>query len=176
MCFVDPPERKAPKRCSTFEKTARILNRLKYILKIIATNWVHFVGFYVTTYLSLILFKLIGLEGSANEEWTSILFLSLLTIPLLFFVYGLRILGGFLVAIVFLDILGFNLKPSRIKLILFLEWILIIPPFINWAFEYEYWLWLTLSISFLITQSLREKKIDKIIKSNLATTESINEQ
>lgn len=158
------------------KKIDRILNKLKYTLKIIATNWVHFVGFYVTTYFSLILFKLIGLEGSANEEWTSILFLSLLTIPLLFFVYGLRILGGFFVAIVLLDIIGFNLKPTRIKLILFFEWIIIIPPFINWAFQYEYWLWITLSISFLVTQLLRERKIDKIIKSNLATTARINEQ
>lgn len=144
-------------------------------MKILSTNWVHFVGFYVTTYLSLILFKLIGIEGSANEEWSAILFLSLLTIPLLFFVYGLRIIGGFLVAIVLLDIIGFTLKPDRIKLILFIEWILIIPPFINWAFEYEYWLWITLTISFLVTQLLREKKIDKIINHKFATTTRINE-
>ncbi|WP_026838886.1 hypothetical protein [Gillisia sp. JM1] len=140
------------------------MNKVKNTLKILSTNWVHFVGFYVTTYLSLILFKLIGIEGSANEEWNAILFLSLLTIPLLFFVYGLRIIGGFLIAIILLDIISFNLKTSRIKLILLIEWLLIIPPFINWAFEYEYWLWITLSISFLITQLFRKRKITKIIK------------
>jgi hypothetical protein len=151
------------------------LNKLKNTSKILATNWIHFVGFYVTTYLSLILFKLIGLEGTENDEWSTILFLSLLTIPLLFFVYGLRIIGGFFVAIVLLDIIGFNLKHAKIKLILLVEWILIIPPFINWAFEYDYWLWITLSISFLTTQLLRKRAIDNIIKSNLALPKSINE-
>jgi len=138
------------------------LNRLKYTLNILATNWVHLVGFYVTTYLSLILFKLLALEGSENEEWAATIFLSPLTILLLYLVYGLRIIGGFFAAIVILDIIGFNLKTERIKLILFLEWIIIIPPFINWAFEYDYWLWLTLSMSFLVTQHLRYKKIEKI--------------
>ena len=152
-----------------------MLNRIKYTSKILATNWVHFVGFYVTTYLSCIFFKLIGLEGSENEDWTVVLFLSLLTIPLLFFVYGLRIIGGFLATIIFLDIIGFNFKTDRIRLILLLEWILIIQPFINWAFEYEYWLWITLSISFLITQLFREKKIAKIIKENRVVTAQINE-
>jgi hypothetical protein len=151
------------------------LNKLKDTFKILATNWVHFVGFYVTTYVSLILFKLIGLDGTENDEWSTILFLSLLTIPLLFFVYGLRIIGGFFAAIVLLDIIGFNLKPARIKLILFLEWVLIIPPFINWAFEYDYWLWITLSISFLTTQLLRKKAIENIAKPNLALTKSIDE-
>jgi hypothetical protein len=158
------------------KKTHRILNKLKGTLKILGTNWVHFVGFYVTTYFSLILFKLIGLEGTENDEWSTILFLSLLTIPLLFFVYGLKIIGGFFASIFILDVIGFNLKPARIKLILLLEWILIIPPFINWAFEYEYWLWITLSISFLTTQLLRKKKIEKIIKPNLARTKRINEE
>ncbi|HAI40062.1 MAG TPA: hypothetical protein DCM40_19210 [Maribacter sp.] len=98
-----------------------------------------------------------------------------MTIPLLFFVYGLRIIGGFLAAIIILDIVGFNLKPDRIRLILFLEWLLIIPPFINWVFEYEYWLWITLSISFFITQLFREKKITKRINRNLAASAHANE-
>lgn len=153
-----------------------MLNRIKYTSKILATNWAHFVGFYVTTYISLIFFKLIGLEGSENEDWTEVLFLSLLTIPLLYFVYGLRIIGGFLAAIIILDIVGFNLKPDRIRLILFLEWLLIMPPFINWAFEYEYWLWIPLSISFFITQLYREKKIANIINRNLATRAHANEK
>lgn len=122
----------------------------------------HLVGFFVTTYLSLILFKLIGLEGSENEGWGEILLLSLLTIPLLFFTYGLLIIGGFFGAIAILDIIGFNLKVNKVTLILILEWLIIIPPFIKWAFEYEYWLWLTLIISFAITQWIRNEKIKKI--------------
>lgn len=116
----------------------------------------------MTTYLSLLLFKLIGLEGSSDQGWTYILFLSLLSIPFLFLTYGLIILGGFFVVIAILDIIGFLLKINNTKLILIVEWLIIIPPFIYWAFEYEYWLWITLSISLFVTQLIREKKIKKI--------------
>src|SRR5690606_7283822 len=139
------------------------MKEIKKTLRIASTNWIHLVGFYVTTYLSLILFKLVGLEGSENEYWDVLLFLSLLTIPLLFFTYGLIIIVSFFGAILLLDIIGFNLKIHRIRLILFFQWIIIIPPFIFWAFEYEYWLWLSLCLSFLVTQLIREKTINKIL-------------
>lgn len=142
------------------------MKEIKKTLRIASTNWIHLVGFYVTTYLSLILFKLVGLEGSENDYWNVLLFLSLLTIPLLFFTYGLIIIVSFFGAILLLDIIGFNLKIHRIRLILFFQWIIIIPPFIFWAFEYEYWLWLSLCLSFLVTQLIREKTINKILSGN----------
>lgn len=119
----------------------------------------------MTTYMSLILFKLIGLEGTTNDSWNEIIFLSLLTIPLLFFTYGILIIGGFLGVIVILDAIGFNLTTNKVRLILILEWLIVIPPFVNWAFEYEYWLWLPLTISLLVTQLIREKIIERIIKT-----------
>ena len=145
------------------------MERIKATLRILSTNWVHFLGFYITTYFSLILFKLIGLEGAENDAWDSVLFLSLFTIPLLFFVYGLKIMGGFLAAIFILDIIGFNLTDKNIRIVLFLQWLLIIPPFIFWAMEYQYWLWLTLIISFFFTQFLREKEIIKVKKRATTT-------
>ena len=142
------------------------MKEIKKTLRIASTNWIHLVGFYVTTYLSLILFKLVGLEGSENDYWDVLLFLSLLTIPLLFFTYVLIIIASFFGAILLLDSIGFNLKIQRTRLILIFQWIIITPPFIFWAFEYEYWLWLSLCLSFLVTQLIREKTINKILSGN----------
>lgn len=134
----------------------------KYILSILLTNWIHLLGFYMATYFSLILFKLFGLEGAENESWSETLLTSILAIPLLFMLYGPIIIGGFYTAILVLDIVGFNLKSTNTLLILILQWIIISAPFVMWASEYEYWLWLALIMSFLITQLIRKKKIEKI--------------
>lgn len=131
-------------------------------LQIILTNWVHLVGFYLSTYLSFILFRILGIEDFTNENWSEILFLSPLTIPILFFTYGLIIIGYFYISISILDCIAFNLVNEKTGIILFLEWIMIIPIFIVWAFQFEYWLWLTLIFSFLVTQWIRKSKIKKI--------------
>lgn len=133
--------------------------------KIILTNWIHLIGFYITTYLSLILFKIIGLEPS--ESWYDVTTISLFTIPLLFITYGLPIIGGVYLTIILLDLLGYIFFRKYIKEVLFFECVLIIPPFISWAFEYEYWLWLTLSASFIITQFIRGRLIEKKLKINM---------
>jgi hypothetical protein len=138
------------------------MDRIKMTLHIILTNWVHLVGFYLTTYLSFILFRILGIEDFTDENWSVILFLSPLTIPILFFTYGLFIIGWFYISIAFLDSIAFNLMNEKIEIILFLEWIIIIPLFVLWAFEYEYWLWMTLVISFFLTQRIRKSKIEKI--------------
>ena len=138
---------------------------IKNILKIISTNWIHLFGFYVTTYLSLILFKILQLDEHEDETWSRILILSLVTIPLLFITYGPMIIAGFFSALFLLDFLGFTFAPEEMKLILISEWLILSLPFILWAFEYEYWLWLTLSISFYVTQKIRSKKITQIQNS-----------
>ncbi len=148
------------------------MHRFKRTLKIISTNWVHLVGFYVTTYFSLILFNFLGLEGYTTEMSTKTLFLNLIMILYLIFGYGLMFLIGFYGAIIIMDSIGFNLTKTKTDLILLLEWIMIIPPFVTWALEYDYWLWLTLIISFAVTQWIRRRKIEKIIKKS-ATTSAI---
>lgn len=161
--------------CSTFEKTdidrPNQMSRLKRTLEIILTNWVHLVGFYVTTYLTAILFKLFGLDNWDTEIWSMVLLVYPLTIPVLFFTYGLMFIGGFFGAVIILDSIAFNLPKTKTELILYIEWIIIVSPFIIWAFEYEYWLWLTLALSFLVTQWIRRKKIEKI-KEKRATTKN----
>ncbi len=108
------------------------------------------VGFYITTYLSLILFKLIGLE--TNDSWESLFLTSIFSILLLFIFYGLMIIAGFYLTIVFMDIIAFSWRNKWKKQTLIIEWIVISIPFIYWAFENKYWLWITLSLSLLATQ------------------------
>src|ERR1051325_8189571 len=121
------------------------MDRFKKTLGIISTNWIHIIGFYITAYLSGILFKLIGIEESSSEGWDRILLYGILTIPVAFLIYGSLIIISFYGVIVLLDAIAFNLTEKYTKRILIIEWIIIIPPFINWAFEYKYWFWLTLS-------------------------------
>lgn len=137
----------------------------KKSLLIISTNWIHIVGFYLTTYISLIVFKLIGFEDSKTEGWNQILFHNILSIPILFMTYGILIILGFYISIIILDLVTINRTKEKIKVILIIEYLLIVPIFLNWALEYEYWLWIPLSISFLITQLMREKRIDGINKT-----------
>jgi hypothetical protein len=140
---------------------------LKNALKIATTNWIHILGFYAMTYVSFILFRIIGIEGYNGQTWDITLFLSLATIPLLFFTYGLLIIFYFYASIIIIDIIAFKWTKLETKQILLIEWIVIIPPFIFWAFKYEYWLWLTLALSFLLTQFYRKRQIEKI-KNNVA--------
>ncbi|QHL86835.1 hypothetical protein GU926_05035 [Nibribacter ruber] len=72
-------------------------------------------------------------------------------------------MAGFFSALALLDVFCFSFIKNKIKTILLIEWIIIVPIFIYWAFEYEYWLWITLAISFFVTQQLRDKKIKKIV-------------
>ncbi|MFC0607120.1 hypothetical protein ACFFGQ_05230, partial [Rufibacter quisquiliarum] len=139
------------------------LNKLKKITKIVATNWIHLVGFYITTYLSILIFKLLGVPQYEGGRWGQALLLSIVSVPFLFLTYGLMIMAGIFSALTFLDLVLFRLIKSKIRTILLVEWIIIVPIFIYWAFEYEYWLWITLALSFFVTQYLRDKKIKKIV-------------
>ena len=129
-------------------------------LKIATTNWIHLPGFYITAYLTVVFFKIFGIDRF--ENWTNTLFLTPIMILLLFLTYGLIIIVAFFTVIVVLDFMAFKWTKLAIVYILLLEWTLIIPPFIYWAFKYDYWLWLTLALSFLVTQFYRKRQIEKI--------------
>ena len=131
---------------------------LKPVGRILLTNWIHLVGFYITLYICGIVMKLLGMNG-AYETWDWQLLHSLWTIPLLFFVYGITIIGGFYLALLLLDIVLFRFSLFKPKTILLLEWCIIVPIFIYWAFLYEYWAWIILAVSFLTTQSIRSRWI-----------------
>src|SRR5260221_12139298 len=81
----------------------QMTNRL---LKIISTNWRHLLGFYVTIYLSFIIFKIIGL--GQDYEWDILLGFGFVSAGILMLTYGLQILGYFVLTIVTMDILSFS--------------------------------------------------------------------
>jgi hypothetical protein len=118
------------------------------------TNWIHIAGFYVAIYLYGTATKLLGIQG-AYDTWDWQLLHSLWTILLAFLLYGLPIIAGFYLVLLFLDFMLFRFSTLKPAMILVLEWCVIVPIFIYWAFLYEFWTWIVLSSSFLITQTIR---------------------
>ena len=138
---------------------------LKLLAKYLFTNWIHILGFFITTYLSLILFKVVGITETAAYSWENILSSFVFSIPLLFLMYGLPFIIGFYLIILIMDTVIYLFKMNFSKSVLFIQWFLISLPFIYWAFSYKYWLWCSLSFSFFITQLIRKGKIDRIQSS-----------
>jgi hypothetical protein len=133
---------------------------MKRLAKILRTNWIHLLGFYVTTYFSIVLFHYLEIRRFQGDSPNSI-FLLTFSIPMLFFTYGLVFLVSFYALIIFFDLIAFHFTKLSTKSIMLLEWALIIPPFIYWAFKEEYWLWLVLVTSLLLTQLIRIKMINR---------------
>lgn len=130
----------------------------KKLFKIISTNWIHLVGFYLATYLTIV----VGEFFDPTEGWEPIVLTGFVAALMLFIVYGYVIIGWFYLAILIMDIGAFSWKNNWTKRTLILEWIIISTPFIFWAVEYKYWLWITLSVSLLLTQLMRARRIEKI--------------
>jgi hypothetical protein len=131
------------------------------MLKRLLTNWVHLLGFYIGVEICTIINMV--LHPDAGNSWKTTIITLLLSAPFLMFTYGVIIIAGFILAIILLDIILFSLVEHNALLVMFIEWILIVPIFIYWAFEYKYWLWIALSVTFLITQFIKSKKIDKLL-------------
>ena len=135
---------------------------MKTLLKILKTNWIHLPGFYVSTYFATIVFQILGVYRYHGYSWPRTLLMNLVSIPFLFFTYGLMFLVSFYLLILLIDFIAFRYTKLEVIHIMFVEWIIIIPPFVYWAFKEEYWLWLVLVISFLCTQLIRTKWIRTI--------------
>jgi hypothetical protein len=135
---------------------------IKKILRTIMTNWIHLVGFYLMTYLTIV----VGSIFDPTEGWDPIILTGFVAALLLFVVYGYVIVGWFYLAIILLDVACLIWTTKWRKEILILEWIIISIPFVYWAFEYEYWLWITLSVSLLTTQMIRLRMIKKVVELN----------
>jgi|SRR5688500_4868544 len=143
---------------------------IRRILRTITTNWIHVVGFYLMTYLTIVL----GSFFDPTEGWEPIILTGFFAALLLFVVYGYVILGLFYLAIVLLDVAFFTCTNKWRKEILIIEWIIISIPFVHWAFEYEYWLWITLSASLMATQMIRLRMIRKVEDSTQANAPVTN--
>lgn len=132
--------------------------------KILLSNWIHILGFYIVIE-TMVLINIIT-TNDTSATWVSTLFMILLSSPFLMFSYGLIFLIGFLLAMIFADIVLFYVIKIDLLSVVLIEWILIVPVFIYWAFEYQYWLWLYLSAGFLVTQIIRIKRLKKLSVNN----------
>jgi hypothetical protein len=140
-----------------------IENKAKRIIKIISTNWIHLLGFY----LCAVIMTIFSIFNSERElSWIEKFIMPFISILFLFLTYGLAVIVAFFIALGILDWLVFSTSELSILKNLSIEWILICPICIYWAFKYEYWLWLGLSFSFLITQYFRVNTINRILADN----------
>jgi hypothetical protein len=140
--------------------------RSKQLTYVIRTNWLHLLGFYICVE-AVMLFQ--AMDNFIQEQsWANFVEEALWWAPFLMFTYGLMFLIGFYRVLIFLDIICIKVfKMSALDMVV-AEWLIISPIFIYWAFDNQYWLWIALVISFLATQLIRSKKIDKWTSNSLA--------
>ncbi len=138
------------------------MGRVKFFGKIALTNLIHIPGFYLTAYLSIILFKILGLDTS--QSWAEVLLSNLFWILYSFIIFGLPILAIVYLVLVIFDTIAFRYLKLNIIQTLVIEWLIISTPFFYWAIRYEFWMWFTLSASFFVTQLMRKKEIKKMLE------------
>lgn len=121
--------------------------------KILKSNWIHLVGFYI----SVLIFQIFTLiSGSSSLSLVNLLFAPLM----LLFLYGLVFLIGFYVLILLLDYTLIKGLKLEIKWAFFLEWFIFFIPLIVSAVFYNYYLWIVLGLSLGLTQLKRLKKLE----------------
>jgi len=125
--------------------------------RIIKWNWLHVVGFYLMIEVVMITYAVA--EVMQTHNWQLFITKTFLSALFLMFTYGLIPLLLFYVALLLLDAIFFNIFNKSPLYIMLLEWFIISPVFIFWAFVYGYWLWIGLVASFLFTQVWRSRKI-----------------
>jgi hypothetical protein len=114
----------------------------------------------------------LGLDHSAAntiENWL----LGIIMTPIFLLTYGLLPLIGFGIVMLILDTLFFIKNSRHVKVIMVMQWLIIVPTFIWWSFEYRYWLWVTLSLTLLVTQIIRSKKIKQIIYQDILERKNV---
>lgn len=121
--------------------------------KILKSNWIHLVGFY----MSILIFQIFTLiSGRSSLSLVNLLFAPLM----LLFLYGLIFLIGFYVLVLLLDYALIKGLKLEIKRAFFLEWFIFFIPIIVSAVYYNYYLWIVLGLSLGLTQLKRLKKLE----------------
>lgn len=128
-------------------------------MKILLTNRINLLGVFIAVLIYSIIYNLIIDDGVTRSFFQAII-ASLIFIIL----YGIVFWIGFLIIIIFLDLILIVPNLKRLKIKLFLEWVIISIPLIYMALTYErqrglYFVALT---AFFITQFLRQKLLKKI--------------
>ncbi|MDQ0478266.1 hypothetical protein [Chryseobacterium sp. MDT2-18] len=126
-------------------------------MKILKTNWINIVGVFTVLFLYTTIYGL--MDSSISRNVFQAIIASLIGICL----YGIMFWAGFIIMLIILDCVLIIPNSNNLKIKLLIEWIVISVPFIYWAIKYpeQRTLYIVAIITFLITQLLRERLINK---------------
>lgn len=127
-------------------------------MKVLLTNKINLIGVFIAVLIYRIIYNCIIDDGVTRDFFQAII-AALIFIAL----YGIIFWFGFLIIISILDLILIVPNQKRLKLKLFIEWIIVSSPLLYFAVIYERQrgLYFVAVISFFITQFLREKLIKK---------------
>jgi hypothetical protein len=137
------------------------MSAIKTKLKIISTNWINMAVIAVATYLWSIINSLFQMNNVSDLPGTLVRGIGGAAILVLF--YGAMFFAGFMIIMLFLDIILLrpNTKYLRVKLII--EWVLVSSPVVYWTLIYNEWIFAIAIAAFGGAQLIREKRIVSII-------------
>ncbi|MDV3963741.1 hypothetical protein CMT72_12630 [Elizabethkingia anophelis] len=129
-------------------------------IRILKTNWINIIGVFTVLFLYTTIYELI--EPNVSRNIFQAMIVSLIGICL----YGIMFWVGFIIMLIILDYVLIIPNPKDLKLKLLIEWIVISSPFVYWAIKYpeQRTLYIIAIITFLVTQLLRDKLINKAIQ------------
>ncbi|AQX83820.1 hypothetical protein I6H88_12270 [Elizabethkingia bruuniana] len=124
-------------------------------MKTLQTNWINILGVFVVLFLYTFLNSWINYPATFIQA----LFGAFVLVCL----YGIMFWVGFIIMLIILDSALIIPNPKNLKIKLLIEWIVISSPFVYWAIKYpeQRTLYVIAIITFLITQLLRDKLINK---------------
>lgn len=124
-------------------------------MKILKTNWINIIGVFIVLFLYTFLNSWINYPATFIQA----LFGAFLLVCL----YGMMFWAGFIITLIILDSVLILPNPKNLKIKLLIEWIVISSPFVYWAIKYpeQRTLYIVAIITFLVTQLIREKLINK---------------
>lgn len=129
-------------------------------MKILLTNKINLIGIFIALLLYSIVYNSLIDDGVTRN-----LFQAIIAAFIFVCLYGIVFWIGFLVAILILDLILIVPNHKKLKLKLFVEWVIISVPIIYFSLIYERQrvIFVIAVIVFFITQLLREKLIQKAI-------------
>lgn len=129
-------------------------------MKILVTNRINIIGVFMTVLIGSIINNYIIDDGVTRN-----LFQSICSAIILVCLYGLIFWICFLLALVVLDLILIVPNQKNLKLKLLLEWGLISSPlgYSAMLYERQRYIYIVAIITFLITQLLRKKLIEKLV-------------
>lgn len=125
-------------------------------MKVLKTNWINFLGVFVTVLGYSIIFNII--DNNVSRSLFQSVFAALILVAL----YGMMFWGLFAVALLVIDLILFSKSQSNLRLKLICEWLIISIPFIYWIISYKEWVFIVAVLTFLLTQLWRERLIRKV--------------